>query len=180
MDAQSIAGFLAQIFSFQELATLQFYGFLFLMGSLTVASLSDLKRMAAQREFAEVWLLFSLAAFAYDFLRLSGGLQPNVFFVKWLMIGLFALVSWRYFGFILSLSEMDLTAACAALSLLSPLLMVAYYLLLLSLNLLMKPFLKRFGDGISIPFLPVILAASLAVLLVARLPALPGLAEILH
>ena len=35
--------------------TLQTYGLVFLLGSLTVASLSDLRRLAAQKDFAEVW-----------------------------------------------------------------------------------------------------------------------------
>ena len=51
----------------------QLYGLVFLIGSLTVASLSDLRRMAAQKDFAEVWVVFTAAFFAYDFYRLFVG-----------------------------------------------------------------------------------------------------------
>ena len=42
------------------------YGLFFLLGSFTVASLSDLRRMSAQSEFLHVWVLaaVALAAFA--------------------------------------------------------------------------------------------------------------------
>lgn len=161
------------------LSNIQFYGFLFLLGSFTVASLSDLKRMAAQKEFAEVWLLFTLAVFVYDFYRLSGEVYLSVFVVKWSIIGLFALFSWKYFGVILSLSEMDLTAACAVMSLLNPLFILTYYLLLVFIKLLLKPFLNKFGDGISTPFMPVILAATVAILFTVRIVSSPEISKIL-
>jgi len=145
----------------------QFYGFLFLLGSFTVASLSDLKRMAAQKEFAEVWVLFTLVFLGYDFYRLSG-IPLAVFAVKWSMIIVFAVFSWRFFGIILSLSEMDLTAACAAMALMNPIYILAYYVLLVFLRILLKPILGRFGDGISMPFLPVILTATTLILLISR------------
>ncbi|MFH1126185.1 MAG: hypothetical protein V1703_03590, partial [Candidatus Altiarchaeota archaeon] len=91
MDLQSLYVLASDIMSSTSVGNLQFYGFLFLLGSFTVASLSDLKRMAAQKEFAEVWLLFTLAAFLYDFYRLSGSAYIDVFAVKWVMIGIFAL-----------------------------------------------------------------------------------------
>jgi len=36
------------------LSTFQLYGLIFLLGSFTVATLSDLKRMSAQRELLEI------------------------------------------------------------------------------------------------------------------------------
>jgi len=154
---------------------LQFYGFLFLLGSFTVASLSDLKRMAAQKEFAEVWVLFTLVFLGYDFYKLSS-MPIEAFIVKWSMIIIFAIFSWKYFGVVLSLSEMDLTAACAAMALMNPALIAAYYIALIFFKILLKPILNNFGDDISIPFLPVILTATTAVLLLARLyPKIPAL-----
>src|SRR5262249_38676771 len=41
-----------------ELAPMQQFGLAFLLGSFTVATWSDLKRLSAQREFVEIWLLF--------------------------------------------------------------------------------------------------------------------------
>ncbi len=48
------------------LSQFQLYGLIFLLGSFSVATLSDLKTMTAQREFMEVWILFILAFLAYD------------------------------------------------------------------------------------------------------------------
>jgi hypothetical protein len=147
---------------------LQFYGFLFLLGSFTVASLSDLKRMAAQKEFAEVWVLFALVFLGYDFYRLAS-IPIEVFIAKWSMIIIFAVFSWRFFGVILSLSEMDLTAACAAMALMNPVYILGYYITLVFLKIIFRPILNRFGDGISMPFLPVILMATTLILLIAKL-----------
>jgi len=169
MDVQTVMQQVFELASYTPANSLQFYGFLFLLGSFTVASLSDIKRMAAQKEFAEVWLVFIAAVFLYDFYRISE-IHVGFFAVKWLSIGLFALLSWRYIGLVLSLSQMDVTAACAVMSLLSPLLIVVYYFLLVFFNILLKPILKRFGDGISMPFMPVVFAATVVMLMIARLP----------
>ena len=48
-------GELFQVQSWQPL------GLAFLLGSFTVATLSDLRRLSAQREFVEVWWLFIVA-----------------------------------------------------------------------------------------------------------------------
>lgn len=177
MDVQTFYSTFHGLLFSSQVSEIQLYGLVFLLGSFTVASLSDVKRMAAQREFSEVWLAFTAMAFAYDFYRLSGGIQIGVFTAKWSMILLFALFSWRYFGIILSLSEMDITAACAAMSLLTPLYLAFYYLLLVLTNVLLKPLLGRFGDGISTPFLPVVLAATVITLTavkVASYAVMPG------
>ena len=68
----------------------QQFGLAFLLGSFTVATLSDLKRLSAQREFLEVWLLFVLAVLAFDAWRAHDGrASAPVFFLKWgLILGL--------------------------------------------------------------------------------------------
>ena len=67
-------------------------GLAFLLGSFSVATLSDLKYLAAQREFREVWLLFLLAVLLFDAYDLNGGrLAPAAFAVKWGLIALFSL-----------------------------------------------------------------------------------------
>ncbi|MDD5111323.1 MAG: hypothetical protein PHG85_02125 [Candidatus Altiarchaeota archaeon] len=167
MDAANLMQILTAMASPSAVTTLQFYGLVFLLGSFTVASLSDIKRMAAQKEFAEVWVAFALLAFCYDFIRL-GETEIVVFAAKWVMIMLFAVLSWKYFGMILSLSEMDLAAACAAMSLLNPMYIAAYYLLLVLFKIMLRPILGRFGDGIGMPFLPVVLIATGIMLFAAR------------
>jgi hypothetical protein len=169
MDIQAITQSFIELVSYAPANSLQFYGLLFLLGSFTVASLSDIKRMAAQKEFAQVWLVFIAAVFLYDFYRIAE-IHLAYFTVKWILIGLFALVSWRHIGIVLSLSEMDVTAACAVMSLLAPLLVACYYLVLVVFNILLKPALRRFGDGISMPFMPVVFAATVVMLIIARLP----------
>lgn len=177
MDAQTLTATVHGLLFPAAVSGIRLYGLVFLLGSFTVASLSDVKRMAAQKEFAEVWLLFTALAFVYDFYRLSGGIAVGVFIAKWSMMLVFALLSWRYFGIILSLSEMDITAACAAMSLLTPGYIILYYLLLVFMNVLTKLILSRFGDGISTPFLPVVLTATVAILAVVK--AAPTLTAIL-
>jgi hypothetical protein len=71
-----------------ELAPMQQFGLAFLLGSFTVATWSDLKRLSAQREFVEIWLLFALAMLGHDAWRAHGddvsGLRVGV---KWGLIG---------------------------------------------------------------------------------------------
>jgi hypothetical protein len=148
---------------------IQFYGLVFLIGSLTVASLSDLKRMAAQREFAEVWLLFTLCFFGYDLYHSYQEASNITFIAKWAMIAIFAIFSWKYFGIILSLSEMDLTASFAVMSLLSPIFILGFYLLLIAFKTILTPILKKFGDGLSMPFLPVILTATTTLIIMIKI-----------
>jgi len=168
MDAANLIQILTAMASPSAVTSIQFYGLVFLLGSFTVASLSDLKRMAAQKEFAEVWVAFCFLAFCYDFIRL-GETEPVIFAAKWAMILLFAVLSWKYLGIILSLSEMDLAAACAAMSLLNPLYIAGYYVLLVLFKIILRPILGRFGDGIAMPFLPVVLIATGIMLFAARL-----------
>jgi hypothetical protein len=52
---------------------MQQFGLAFLLGSFTVATWSDLKRLCAQREFVEIWLLFALAMLGHDVWRAHGG-----------------------------------------------------------------------------------------------------------
>ena len=41
-------------------------GLAFLLGSFSVATWSDLKRLSAQREFLEIWLVFLVGMLGYD------------------------------------------------------------------------------------------------------------------
>lgn len=131
---------------------LQLYGLVFLLGSFTVASLSDLRRMAAQKDFAEVWAMFTLLVFAYDLYMLN---NVSAFLMKWLLISLFTVIAIRMTNaFVISL--MDVAAICAVISLLSPVQIIIYLVLLAVTKEILGPVLRKFGEGGSYPFLPIV------------------------
>ena len=79
---------------------IQLYALLFLLGSLTVAALSDLRRMAAQKEFAEFWILFTGIILVYEIAVVSGEYSlTNPFLVKWILIGVISALSFTRFLF---------------------------------------------------------------------------------
>src|SRR5262245_22499666 len=76
-------------------------GLAFLLGSFAVATWSDLKRLAAQREFLEVWLFFLLAVFIHDvFQAYRGNFETATVVLKWALIAGLALVSWQGIGWL--------------------------------------------------------------------------------
>lgn len=134
----------------------QIIGLAFLLGSFAVASLSDLKRLSAQREFLEVWVLFALGVFAYDGLTLwqAGWTLWQVPLAKWAAIGVLAALSWEKTGILFSLARADVWACAAAAALLSPLLVLGFWLVLKVVAAGARPLLAR-GTG-PWPFMPVV------------------------
>ncbi len=128
------------------------YGLVFLLGSLTVASLSDLRRMAAQKDFSEVWAVFTLALFAFDIYQLE---HIGVFLLKWSLIIAFIVASTKMEK-LWAISLMDVTVICAVLSLLDPLSILIFLGVLIAIKEITNPVLKKFGEGDSYPFLPVV------------------------
>ena len=141
----------------------QQFGLAFLLGSFTVATLSDLKRLSAQREFLEVWLLFVLAVLAFDAWRAHDGrASVPVFFFKWgLILGL-SVLSLKRVGVLFRLAVGDVAALAAAACLLTPVLVVIFYLTAKALAVVLGPVLAR-GRRVY-PFMPVVTLATLAVL----------------
>jgi hypothetical protein len=151
-----------------ELAPMQQFGLAFLLGSFTVATWSDLKRLSAQREFVEIWLLFALAMFGHDAWRAQGGAVPWVRVgVKWGLIGLASLLSLRAVGVLFRLAPADVAALAAAASLLSPGLIVLFYAVARVLAVVARPLLARGRPAW--PFMPVVTLATFAVLALAWL-----------
>jgi len=142
-------------------ATLQLYGLVFLLGSLAVAALSDLKRMAAQADFAEVWGVFTIASFAVDVYTLSQS-DPTTLVLKWGLIFVFFVVSLKDRG--LNISLMDAAAVCAVASLLAPLEVAGFFVLVLVFKTMLSPILSKFGDAGAKPFLPVVFFSETIVL----------------
>lgn len=144
-----------------EFPTTTLYALWFLLGSQAVAGLSDLRRMAAQREFMEVWIIFAVVVFGLDGWRVYQGNDVAVFLVKWALILAAALLSWQRVGGIFHLARGDVWAIVAVTSLFNPLFVVLYMLILKVVDLVLRPALRRFGSGSAYPFLPVVIVATL-------------------
>jgi hypothetical protein len=134
----------------------QLIGLAFLSGSFAVASLSDLKRLSAQREFLEVWVVFAAGVFVYDAFTLwqAGWELWQVPTAKWLAIAVLAALSWQPVGVVFQLARADVWACVAAAALLSPLLVLGFWLVLKLVAALARPLLAR-GAG-PWPFMPVV------------------------
>src|SRR4051812_35410708 len=107
-----------------QLARWQQLGLAFLLGSFAVATWSDLKRLSAQREFVEIWLLFVLAMLISDFYHAyqpSAQTLAGTVIIKWLLIAVLSLLSLRGIGILFALAPADVAALAATASLLSPL-----------------------------------------------------------
>lgn len=141
-------------------------GLAFLLGSFAVATLSDLKRLSAQREFLEVWVVFVLAVLVYDaYEKHRGNLGGGVLAAKWGFIAVLSLLSWRRVGVLFRLAVGDVAALAAAASLLTPLFIVIFYAVAKLIALGVGPVLRR-GRPYW-PFMPVVSLSTLAMLLAA-------------
>lgn len=146
-----------------ELSIYQVYGLFFLLGTFVVASISDIKHLAAQREFMDVWLAFAFLMAALDAWRV--GFQPETtFLLKWALILVLGILSWHRVGVVFQLARADVAAMAAAASLLQPGAIVLFWLLMKALSLPMGRALRR-GDYY--PFLPVVTLATVLLLALA-------------
>ncbi len=147
------------------LSQFQLYGLVFLLGSFSVATLSDLKRMSAQKEFTEIWVLFFLSFLGYDiYIGYTHG-ADWILYAKWGLIGLFAILGFTRILF--NVASGDMFACLAVVALLTPSFIFLFILALKIFQLLLRPFLKLgFGKKRSYPFLPVVTAATVSTLVV--------------
>ena len=146
-----------------ELGRTQQLGLAFLLGSFTVATWSDLKRLLAQREFVEIWLMFTLAMLGHDVWSVHvGGMPLERVGVKWGFIMLASILSVRRVAVLFCLAPAEVAALAAAASLLSPGLVILFYALARVLAWLARPVLT--GGRSVWPFMPVVTLATLAVL----------------
>ncbi|HLE95981.1 MAG TPA: hypothetical protein VI997_01310 [Candidatus Thermoplasmatota archaeon] len=137
------------------------YALFFLLGSFAVATVSDVKHLAAQREFLEVWAAFAVVVFVLDVWLAE--FEPTPWLLaKWALIPLLSLLSWEKVGPFLHLALGDVCACAAAASLLPPGLVVAFYLVL---KVTSYPAASLLARGRShYPFMPVVTFATVAVL----------------
>lgn len=148
------------------LTDVQLYALAFLLGSIFVAALSDLKHMSAQREFLEVWLLIIFVVAVYDFYSAVQSEEWQYLAVKWGIILLFSIFSHQSVGLYFKLARADVAACAAAACLLSPILIILFFLIMKPFAFVMKPFLKGFGNSDVYPFLPVVLMGLLSIIAV--------------
>ncbi|MFH0862774.1 MAG: hypothetical protein V1875_07090 [Candidatus Altiarchaeota archaeon] len=152
-------------FLFPAQNPIQFHALVFLLGSLSVSSLSDLRRMAAQADFAEVWGAFTAFMFLTDiYLGLTAQLGIAPFVIKWALIALFVAVNSG--SGIFSISTMDVTAVAALLATLNPTYIILTLPLMVLVNEFLKPLLSKYGEGGAYPFLPTVFAVNMLLLLV--------------
>lgn len=156
---------LIQQFLVIKITNIQVYLLWFLLGSFTVAALSDLKHMSAQREFLEIWMLFALAMLATD-LYYYYYLETNVvyLFLKWGLIFIFIPF---YFHFIRRVAWGDISAKMAACSLLPPFFIVIFVVLIRIIDKMTRRLWLKWGRGGFYPFMPVIFLATLISILAA-------------
>jgi len=137
------------------------YGLFFLLGSFTVASLSDIRRMSAQSEFLHVWVLALLSLFVLDVYLMRDALFDR-FVAKWVAITVLSLLSYRGVGLFFKLEWGDVAAIAAVCGILSPVMIPIFFVLLKVVNLVALPMLRPFGKGNAYPFMPVVTGATLA------------------
>jgi hypothetical protein len=146
-----------------ELSQWRQLGLAFLLGSFAVATLSDLKRLSAQQEFVEVWLLFVFAMLASDLNDWHRGEdEGRMLAVKWGLILVLSLLSVRWVGILFRLAFGDVAALAAAASLLPPLLVVILFVAAKGIAIVLAPLLGR--GRTHYPFMPVVSLATLLVL----------------
>lgn len=145
----------------------QVFGLFFLLGTFTVATLSDLRHMAAQREFFQVWVVFAAAMLVLDahqaWQAAATGLGAWVIpALKWGLIVILSVLSHNKIGLLFRLARADVAAMAATAALLVPGLIVVFWVLLKVFDLVERPILAR-GQS-AYPFMPVVTSASLVIL----------------
>jgi hypothetical protein len=146
-------------------------GLAFLLGSFAVATWSDVKHLSAQREFREIWLAFVAAVLAFDVydVKIRDAVAWQVPAFKWALIALFSLLSLRWPALryrLFRLAPADVAALAATASLLTPLLIIIFYLGAKLISILIAPLFQRGGYY---PFMPVVSLATVGVFTVALL-----------
>jgi len=148
-----------------EFNLLQMLGLAFVLGSLYIATISDLKYMRVVHENITGWsIIIALLACIdiYSHYTTYSGMQ--ILAVKWLLIGVLCLLSTSRFGVLFKLAKADVVAIAAACALLEPATVVLFFVLLKVLDKLEEPLLRRAGDRSGYPFLPVVFSATLVML----------------
>ncbi|MCK5252423.1 MAG: hypothetical protein KAQ96_05715, partial [Thermoplasmata archaeon] len=140
----------------------------FLLGSFSVATLSDMKRMSAQSEFVSVWAIIAIGLFIIDvYLVGTDKLAGDIFGLKWILIIIFSLLSHERVGVYFHLATGDVVAMMSAAAIMGPLGVVIFYILVKLVDWVTRPIWKSFGTETAYPFMPPIFLTTAIVLILA-------------
>lgn len=147
-----------------KLSAIQIYLLWFLLGSFTVATLSDLKNLSAQKEFLQIWIFFTLVMLGLDIYNHYFILENIPYLiVKWSLI---IVVLPLYFHFLRKISWGDVFAKMAACSLFSPILIFVFFILVEIIDFFTRFIWRQWGSKKSYPFMPVIFLTTMVLLIV--------------
>ncbi len=149
---------------------IQLYALAFLLGSFSVATLSDIKRMSAQSEFVSVWAIIAIGLFVIDvYLVGTDKLAWDIFGLKWILIVVFSLLSHERVGVFFHLATGDVVAMMSAAAIMGPVGVVIFYILVKIVDWLTRPIWKSFGTETAYPFMPPIFLTTAIVLIASWL-----------
>ncbi len=155
------------VFDF-SMQPIQLYALAFLLGSFSVATLSDLKRMSAQSEFVSVWAIIAIGLFIIDvYLVGTDKLAWDIFGLKWVLIVVFSLLSHERVGVYFQLATGDVVAMMSAAAIMGPVGVVIFYILVKMVDWITRPIWKSFGTETAYPFMPSIFLTTAIVLVVS-------------
>jgi len=145
------------VFSDFSISPIRLYFVSFVLGSFSVATLSDIKHMTAKREFLEIWAIIFLFAISYEgYLVWNNRMDYLPFALKWGIILFFAFISYEGVGIYFRIAIGDVLACIAAAAVFPAALALIFFLVLKAVNLVLRPFLGVVGDRSGYPFMPVI------------------------
>ncbi len=145
------------VFSDFSISPIRLYFVSFILGSFSVATLSDVKYMSAQKEFLEIWAIIFISSLSYEmYVVWSGQIDYIPVAVKWGIIFFFAFLSYEGVGIYFKIAFGDVLACMAAASVFPAALAFTFFIILKAVNLFLKPFLGVVGDRSGYPFMPVI------------------------
>jgi len=151
--------------------TWQLLGMAFVLGNFFTATADDLDHMASTKGFLKTWTLIVIVVLGLDIGDLLwGGYNFNrdmvPFIVKWVLLMVLCILSHMNVGAIFKLATGDVLAIACAGALLSPILILFFFLILKLIDLVEKPLLRKFGDGDAYPFMPVVFTSYAILLLI--------------
>jgi hypothetical protein len=152
---------------------MQLLGMAFVLGNFFTATADDLDHMASTKGFLKTWALIVLVVLGLDMGDLLwNGYDFNKdmvpFIVKWILLLVFCTLSHQNVGVIFKLATGDVLAIACAGALLSPILILLFFVILKVVDLLERPLLRKFGEGDAYPFMPVVFT-SYAIMLILGL-----------
>ena len=139
-------------------------GMAFVLGNFFTATADDLDHMASSRGFLKTWALIVVIVFCLDVGSLwwegyDAATEFAPFVVKWILILVLCGLSHERTGVIFKVATGDVLAMASAAALLSPVLIILFFVFLKIFNLVERPVLRKFGDGDAYPFMPVVFSA---------------------